>query len=91
MSEGSVPAKSNYHARVAFQGKSVGTPNASAPYPSPAASAISIHLTLLGSDLEGVSAMPQKRPRTKASKKRLARIKDERRKKKTQSRVMPNR
>jgi hypothetical protein len=33
----------------------------------------------------------QKRPRTKASKKRLMRIKDERRTKKTRSRVMPNR
>jgi hypothetical protein len=35
--------------------------------------------------------MPQKRPRTKASKKRIMRIKDDRRKKKTASRVMPNR
>ena len=33
----------------------------------------------------------QKRPRTKAAKKRLIRIKDERRTKKTRSRVMPNR
>jgi hypothetical protein len=33
----------------------------------------------------------QKRPRTKASKKRLMRIKDERRAKKTRSRVMPDR
>jgi len=35
--------------------------------------------------------MPPKRPRTKASKKRLMRIKDGRRKKKTASRVMPDR
>ena len=35
--------------------------------------------------------MPPKRPRTKAAKKRLIRIKDERRTKKTRSRVMPNR
>ena len=33
----------------------------------------------------------QKRPRTKASKKRIMRVKLERRLKKTQSRVMPNR
>jgi hypothetical protein len=33
----------------------------------------------------------QKRPRTKASKKRLMKIKQERRLKKTVSRVMPNR
>jgi len=35
--------------------------------------------------------MPQKRPRTKASKKRIMKVKDDRRKKKTASRVMPNR
>ena len=35
--------------------------------------------------------MPQKRPRTKASKKRIMRVKDERRKKKTRSRAMPDR
>jgi len=34
---------------------------------------------------------PPKRPRTKASKKRLMGVKDDRRKKKTASRVMPNR
>jgi hypothetical protein len=35
--------------------------------------------------------MPQKRPRTKASKKRIMRLKQERRQKKTRSRVMPDR
>jgi hypothetical protein len=33
----------------------------------------------------------QKRPRTKASKKRIMRVKLERKQKKNQSRVMPNR
>jgi hypothetical protein len=35
--------------------------------------------------------MPQKRPRTKASKKRIMRMKLERKLKKTRSRVMPDR
>jgi hypothetical protein len=76
---------------LGFKEKSRTRPNQAAPYPTRAVAAISIQLNERGTDLEGATTMPQKRPRTKASKKRLARIKDERRKKKTQSRVMPNR